>query len=188
MTEAPAVLTLLPIFVRESLQEGVLEGETLLDLEFIKEYLPCRCRLILFHIERAILDIKVLVLQRQEVRYHTQVCVVMQLFLVDHRVVGHSTFVIFLKRVAVEETSAWVVVSMHVAEDGDLPFFVDHPCKALCSIEYGLQVWRWLIPLTIQVEAGEVGALVAMDDAIDVEHWHNVEDDLFSQLLRIRIR
>lgn len=41
------------------------------------------------------------------------------------------------------------------------------------------------VPDSIQVVAGEAASVVAIDDSIRVEHWHYLEDEIFSQSLSL---
>lgn len=37
---------------------------------------------------------------------------------------------------------------------------------------------RRVLPAAVQVAAGERAAIVAIDDAVRVQHWHNLKDEL----------
>jgi hypothetical protein len=44
--------------------------------------------------------------------------------------------------------------------------------EVLSDLEYlWVEVVAGLVPLTVEVDAAEVGAEVAVDDAVDVYHW-----------------
>ena len=80
----------------------------------------------------------------------------------------------------VHENVAFSTVAMHVTKEYDLVFSVVGRDEFLCEVDGRVEKARWVRPPTIQVAAHHVTAVVADNDSIRVQHWHNLEDERVS--------
>ena len=58
-------------------------------------------------------------------------------------------------------------------------------------IDSGMKDFRGRFPTTVKVASSEGAPIIAVDDAIRVEHWNDLENEIFSEEPRfvvVRIR
>lgn len=74
---------------------------------------------------------------------------------------------------------------MHVAEHYNLVISVARLGKLLGIVYGGVEEFRRVLPATVKINSEHVASVVSVDDAIRVEHWDDLEDELLSKHLCI---
>ena len=88
---------------------------------------------------------------------------------------------LLIVRIAIKERSVRPVVSVHVAVNDDLSLSLYRPCEIFGGPDHGCRVRRRVAPAPIHVLSEQVGPLVTTNDALDVHHRHDVEDEVLAQ-------
>ena len=115
------------------LEERILEGEAVLDFEFVEEDLSRRCCLVLLHGECALLYVKVLVLFGEQVRNDSELGVVGELLGVNIGMIEIQLARIV--RVAVHEVAGWMVMPVYIAEYLNFSLLLNHFSQCFRSID-----------------------------------------------------
>ena len=78
-------------------------------------------------------------------------------------------------------------MSVHVAKENDLVFFVVQSHKLLREVNGRVDQSGWVRPATVKIGTYHIAAIVAYYDAIRVQHGHNLKDESVSQQLRLSV-
>ena len=120
-------------------------------------------------------QVEVLVFSCQQIRHDANHCICFVLVLLE--------YFVLIVRVAVHEAADWLEMTVDVAKHLYCAFFLDHLDELAHDVHLRVQPWRWLDPSAVHVEASQIGALVALNHAVRIEHRHHVKDELTAQLL-----
>ena len=81
-------------------------------------------------------------------------------------------------------------VAVEVAEYLQVTLSFKRMAQLLGRIDRRMQHFTGPLPTAVQITSGQTAAVVAVDDAIRVEHWHDFEDEVLTQVFcleRVRI-
>ena len=160
-----ALLTLqvLILWIKRGI-EGRLECVGVDDAKLFEHDQSCRCFLVFFIGELAITEWEKLVLLRKKVRQHFDKIVI--LVLIDFALARDAS---------VHEDVSLSTVAMHVAKEHDLIFFVVSCHELFCEVNRRMQKAWWIGPSTVEIATNCIASIVANDDAIRIQHRHDLE-------------
>lgn len=156
-----ALLALAPV-ERRFLRERVR------DAELLEAHDAAGLLLALLELEAALPELEHAVQALEHRREHAQ-----------HEVVGPG---VARELAAVHESVLLARVAVQVAEQLDLAFLLEHLQHALREVDRRVQVLARLQPAPVQVEAQQRAAVVAVHDAVGVQHRNHFEDVVLAQL------
>lgn len=70
---------------------------------------------------------------------------------------------------------------MEVAEEEHLVVEVAHLEKLLRVVNCRVEQLAWIRPASVEVGADEIASVVAVDNTVRIEHWHNLEDECLAK-------
>jgi hypothetical protein len=71
---------------------------------------------------------------------------------------------------------------VQIAEEDDLSDFLNAHDEFFEVEDLGVVYFGGVFPLLVEVVARDVGAVVAVDDSVGVEHGHDLEDEVLPEL------
>jgi hypothetical protein len=90
---------------------------------------------------------------------------------------------IVLEAAAIEKGILFSGMAVQIAVEHHPPLLVEMPDQILSVVHWGVQKTIRLFPLTIQVHAEKGAAIVAVDDTVGVQHWHDSDNEMLTELL-----
>lgn len=72
---------------------------------------------------------------------------------------------------------------MHITKKHHLVFLVVILNKFLCEVDCWMKQARRIRPATIEVTSNHITPIIANDDTIRIQHWHDFKDESISQQL-----
>lgn len=84
--------------------------------------------------------------------------------------------------VAVEETVEFFAVAMEVQNEADLSLFADLLDESFDGCDFrAVGVFLSGVPFSVEVLAAEVGAIVAIDHTVGIDHWNDIDHVVLQQ-------
>ena len=70
---------------------------------------------------------------------------------------------------------------MHIAKYLDLSLLRYLLSQVLSRPKNGLQIWGRLLPFPVLVKSSQISPLITMNDPINVKHWYDIDDVIFTE-------
>ena len=152
--------------------EGTLEGEAVHDVEFAEHHHAARALLARLNPEGAPREGKRRKLVAAQQGNNPELCIFNAAFLL-----------VVLEGAPVKKSILLARVAMHVAVESDLALPLQKANQLLGVVNRRVQKLVRRQPLSVQVTAKQTAPVVALDDAVWVEHGHNEKDKVLAELL-----
>lgn len=153
-------------------KKGALERERIHDVHLSEDDDPRRGLFALLDGESTVLQLEQIVLLAAEKGDDAQLSVLDAPFLL-----------VVLVGAAVEESILLSRVPVEVRVQDHFAFGVHVPDQELRVVDSRMKEPVGLFPLSVEVTAEQGAPVVAVDDSIWIQHWHNSNDEVFPQLV-----
>jgi hypothetical protein len=150
--------------------EGAFQSKRIHDIILAEDDDTARPLLLLLYFEGTARKRKALILVAAQQRQNTQLCVL-----------DPALLLVVLVVAAVEEHILLSGVPMHITVQDYAPLPVQVPDHLFAVVDAFVQEFVWLQPFAVQVAPEQRAAVVALHDAVRVQHRHDFEDEVLAQ-------
>lgn len=70
---------------------------------------------------------------------------------------------------------------MHITKYLDLSLLRNLLSQVLSRPQYRLQIWGRLLPFPVLVKSSQISSLITMNDPINVKHWYDINNVIFTE-------
>ena len=103
------------------------------------------------------------------------------------RIVRATFILVIVVSTSVEKDIELPTVAMKVHECLDLIVIPQHLHHLESVVDRRVQESVWSIPAPVQVASELAASIIAVHDAVNIQHWHYTKDEVFTKVLALGI-